>query len=106
MCQAIARLAEVHGHGWIHFSGEDLAAMARTGRPPRKLFRPLTQGTHQGHKYWTAAIHRIFDSTCQFRNAQEKRFGGSAGPPYFMREDLHGLVGNAPGDACGKTLLQ
>eukprot|EP00959_Pyramimonas_sp_CCMP1952_P071725 1498163-Pyramimonas_sp.AAC.1 len=25
-CQAIAKIAEVHGHSWIPFTGEDLAA--------------------------------------------------------------------------------
>ena len=37
-CQAIARLAEVMGHGWLPVSGEDFAEMARTGRPPKEFF--------------------------------------------------------------------
>eukprot|EP00959_Pyramimonas_sp_CCMP1952_P296017 6192222-Pyramimonas_sp.AAC.1 len=47
-CQAVAMLAEVSGPGWISYSGEDLAAMFRAGRPPRDLFRPLEQKTHIG----------------------------------------------------------
>eukprot|EP00959_Pyramimonas_sp_CCMP1952_P349343 7319676-Pyramimonas_sp.AAC.2 len=91
MCRAIARFAEVNGHGWIPSSGEDLAAMARTGRPPRELSRPLTQTTHKGCKYWTAAIHVISDSTRHFRNAHDRGVGDSAGPPYHMHVDVHGL---------------
>eukprot|EP00959_Pyramimonas_sp_CCMP1952_P313824 6569395-Pyramimonas_sp.AAC.1 len=63
MRQAIARLAKVHGHGWIPLSGEDLAAMMRTARHPREFFRPLTQTPHKGHQFWTAATHIVSDST-------------------------------------------
>eukprot|EP00959_Pyramimonas_sp_CCMP1952_P154658 3235725-Pyramimonas_sp.AAC.1 len=73
MCQAITRIVEVHGRGWSPFSGEDLAAMVRTGRHPRAFFRPLTQTPHKGHKYWTTAIHLVSDSTCQFRGAHDKK---------------------------------
>eukprot|EP00959_Pyramimonas_sp_CCMP1952_P261986 5478517-Pyramimonas_sp.AAC.1 len=63
MCQDITKLAEVHGHGWISLSGEDLAAMMRTGKHPREFLRLLTQTSHEGHKLWSTAIHIVSDLT-------------------------------------------
>eukprot|EP00959_Pyramimonas_sp_CCMP1952_P049022 1024158-Pyramimonas_sp.AAC.1 len=63
MCQALTRFAEVHCHGWIPYSGEGLAAMVRTGRPPRDFFRPLAQTSTAGCKSWGAVIHVVSDST-------------------------------------------
>eukprot|EP00959_Pyramimonas_sp_CCMP1952_P177456 3709432-Pyramimonas_sp.AAC.1 len=42
-CQAIPKIAEVHGHSWIPFTGEDLATMSYTGKCVTDFFRPLTQ---------------------------------------------------------------
>eukprot|EP00959_Pyramimonas_sp_CCMP1952_P294250 6154899-Pyramimonas_sp.AAC.1 len=68
-------MAEVHGHGWFPFSGEDLAAMVRTGRPPRDVFSLLEQSTHRGDKYVGSVMHLMSDSTCKFSGAKIKRLG-------------------------------
>eukprot|EP00959_Pyramimonas_sp_CCMP1952_P341277 7149423-Pyramimonas_sp.AAC.1 len=68
-------MAEVHGHGWIPYSGEDLVAMIRTGRPPRDFLRPLEQRTHRGVKGLGAVTHLISDSTCRFSSVAGKRIG-------------------------------
>eukprot|EP00959_Pyramimonas_sp_CCMP1952_P251212 5250306-Pyramimonas_sp.AAC.1 len=105
-CQAITMMAEVHGHGRIPYSGEDLAATMRTGRPPRDFFRPLEQGTNEGHKYLGAAMRLIAVSTCRFSDAKNKRLGPGSSPQSFMRDHLYGTDVDIKCGACGPTLLE
>ena len=66
-CQAITRIARVNGHGWLPITGEDIAAMSRTGRPPTDFFRPLWRAKfNKNHEFWTASIHLVSDSTVSF----------------------------------------
>eukprot|EP00959_Pyramimonas_sp_CCMP1952_P214899 4497300-Pyramimonas_sp.AAC.1 len=88
MCQVVAQLAAVDGHGWIPCSGEGLAAMVRPGRPLRDFFRPLAQTSTKGYKFWGGVIHAVSESICQFSDSQDKRLGGSASPQWFM-QDCH-----------------
>eukprot|EP00959_Pyramimonas_sp_CCMP1952_P129386 2705746-Pyramimonas_sp.AAC.1 len=62
-CQASTRVAEVHGHSWIPFTGEDLATMSAMGEPVADFFRPLTK-MKTGHSHrWSCSIHVVSDST-------------------------------------------
>ena len=65
-CQAITRLAEVMGHGWMPVGGEDFAEMARTGRHPNQFFRPLTEVPHKKYTFTTLGVHIVGDSTLNF----------------------------------------
>eukprot|EP00959_Pyramimonas_sp_CCMP1952_P034178 716279-Pyramimonas_sp.AAC.1 len=87
-CHAIAMMAEVHGHVWIPYSGEDLAARIRTGRPPRDVLRPVEQRTHRGFKCLGAVTHMISDSTCKFSSVTNKRLGPGASPQSFIGDNL------------------
>ena len=64
------------GHGWLPFSGEALAEMARTGRAPTEFFRPLTNVFDKGYNYMTAAIHVVSDSTlCFYEQCSQSSWG-------------------------------
>eukprot|EP00959_Pyramimonas_sp_CCMP1952_P275940 5767501-Pyramimonas_sp.AAC.1 len=82
-CQAITKIAEVHGHSWIPFTGEDLAAMSSTGKSSTDFFPPLTQMKNGSHRSWSCYDHIVSDSTIAFRDAS-----GTAKPSLMPEYNL------------------
>eukprot|EP00959_Pyramimonas_sp_CCMP1952_P105142 2197724-Pyramimonas_sp.AAC.1 len=67
-CQAISKIADVSGHSWIPFLGEDLAAMSSTGKPVTDFFRPFSQMRNGSHLGWTCSVHILSDSAIVFKD--------------------------------------
>eukprot|EP00959_Pyramimonas_sp_CCMP1952_P004835 101376-Pyramimonas_sp.AAC.1 len=90
-CQAISKIAEVNGHSWIPFIGEDHAAMSSTGNAVTDFFRPLSQMRNWSHQSWTCFVHIVSDSTIVFK---DKSWAAKPSllPEYSLRQSVFGSV--------------
>eukprot|EP00959_Pyramimonas_sp_CCMP1952_P294113 6151574-Pyramimonas_sp.AAC.1 len=82
-CQVITKIAEVNGHSWILFMGEDLTAMSSTGEPVTDFFRPLSQMRNGSQHSWTCSVHFVSDSTNVFKDTS-----GAAKPSHMLEYSL------------------
>eukprot|EP00959_Pyramimonas_sp_CCMP1952_P339988 7120415-Pyramimonas_sp.AAC.1 len=97
-CQAITKIAEVNGHSWIPFTGEDLAATSSTGKLVTDFFRPLTQMKNGPHHSRSCSVHIVYDSTTTFNDAS-RAAKPSLMPEFNLRDSVFGSAQSAKSGA-------
>eukprot|EP00959_Pyramimonas_sp_CCMP1952_P273389 5714354-Pyramimonas_sp.AAC.1 len=97
-CQAITKIAEIHGHPWIPFTGKDLATMSSTGKSVTDFFQPLTQMENGSYRSWSCSVHIVSDSTITFKDASGAP-KPSLMPEYHMRNSVFGSAQSAKSGA-------